>query len=30
MRFYVLKLPKFLSKIVGGILSLFNKREKDA
>lgn len=28
MRFYVIKLPKFLSKIVSGFLNLFSK-DKD-
>lgn len=28
MRFYVIKLPKFISKIVAFLVSLFSKKEK--
>jgi len=29
MRFYVIKLPKFISKIVAFLVSLFSKKEKE-
>lgn len=29
MRFYVIKLPKFLSKIIAALVKLFSKKDKE-